>query len=315
MTLDPIKPAFDPVTLAIPLFVITIIGEIVLGRLRKAKAAYEPRDTATSLMMGLGSNIAGLLTGAAIVAVVIWVWQFRIFDIPMTAWWAWVAIFFLEDLTYYWFHRLSHERRFWWASHVNHHSSQHYNLATALRQTWTGGVAGTWLLWLPLALIGFPPAMIAIQKGISLVYQYWIHTEAVGKMPRWFEAVFNTPSHHRVHHARNPRYLDSNYAGILIIWDRLFGTFISETDEEPPRYGLVKNLGDFNILRVAFHEWIGIGRDLMTARSVREVFGYLFGPPGWSPDGSRDTSKTLKEKWLARQEAAKAEPAPPLAAE
>jgi len=314
MTLDPIKPAFDPVTLAIPLFVITIIGEIILGRLRKAKAAYEPRDTATSLMMGLGSNIAGLLTGAAIVAVVIWVWQFRIFDIPMTAWWAWVAIFFLEDLTYYWFHRLSHERRFWWASHVNHHSSQHYNLATALRQTWTGGIAGTWLLWLPLALIGFPPAMIAIQKGISLVYQYWIHTEAIGRMPRWFEAVFNTPSHHRVHHARNPRYLDANYAGILIIWDKLFGTFIPETDEEPPRYGLVKNLGDFNILRVAFHEWIGIGKDLMTARSPREVLGYLFGPPGWSPDGSRETSKTLKAKWLARQEAAK-EPAPPLAAE
>jgi sterol desaturase/sphingolipid hydroxylase (fatty acid hydroxylase superfamily) len=267
-------------------------------------------------MMGLGSNIAGLLTGAAIVAVVIWVWQHRIFDIPMTAWWAWVAIFFLEDFTYYWFHRLSHERRFWWASHVNHHSSQHYNLATALRQTWTGGVAGTWLLWLPLALIGFPPAMIAIQKGISLVYQYWIHTEAIHRMPRWFEAVFNTPSHHRVHHARNPRYLDANYAGILIIWDRLFGTYIPETDAEPPRYGLVKNLGDFNILRVAFHEWIGIGKDLAGSRSIREVLGYLFGPPGWSPDGSRETSKTLKAKWVERQKAeAGSEPAQPMAAE
>jgi sterol desaturase/sphingolipid hydroxylase (fatty acid hydroxylase superfamily) len=316
MTLDPIKPAFDPVTLAIPLFVLTIVGEILLRRFKKVKASYEARDTATSLMMGLGSNIAGLLTGAAIVAVVIWVWQHRIFDIPMTAWWAWVAIFFLEDFTYYWFHRLSHERRFWWASHVNHHSSQHYNLATALRQTWTGGVAGTWLLWLPLALIGFPPAMIAIQKGISLVYQYWIHTEAIHRMPRWFEAVFNTPSHHRVHHARNPRYLDANYAGILIIWDRLFGTYIPETDAEPPRYGLVKNLGDFNILRVAFHEWIGIGKDLAGSRSIREVLGYLFGPPGWSPDGSRETSKTLKAKWLERQKAeAGSEPAQPMAAE
>ncbi|MDB5468782.1 MAG: sterol desaturase [Caulobacter sp.] len=316
MTLDPIKPAFDPVTLAIPLFVLTIVGEILLRRFRKVKAAYETRDTATSLLMGLGSNIAGLLTGAAIVAVVIWVWQHRIFDIPMTAWWAWVAIFFIEDLTYYWFHRLSHERRFWWASHVNHHSSQHYNLATALRQTWTGGVAGTWLLWLPMALFGFPPAMIAIQKGISLVYQYWIHTEAIKKLPRWFEAVFNTPSHHRVHHARNARYLDANYAGILIIWDRLFGTYIPETDEEPPRYGLVKNLGDFNILRVAFHEWIGIGKDLAGSRSLREVLGYLFGPPGWSPDGSRETSATLKAKWLERQKAeGEAEAAPPMAAE
>lgn len=301
--MDPLKPAFDPVTLAIPIFVITILLEIVLGRMGKAKAAYEAKDTATSLGMGLGSTIVGTLTGAAIFSVSLWVYQYRLFDIGMTAIWAWVLIFFLEDLTYYWFHRIAHERRFWWASHVNHHSSQHYNLATALRQTWTGGVAGTWLLWLPLSLIGFPPAMIAIQKGVSLVYQYWIHTEAIRKMPRWFEAAFNTPSHHRVHHARNARYLDANYAGILIIWDRMFGTFIAEDEKEPPRYGLVHNLGDFNILRVAFHEWIGIGKDLMTARSPREVVGYLFGPPGWSPDGSRDTSATLKAKWKAREDA------------
>jgi len=304
--MDPLKPAFDPVTWAIPIFVITILLEIVLGRLGKAKAVYEAKDTATSLGMGLGSTIVGTLTGAAIFSVSLWVYQYRLFEIPMTAIWAWLAIFLLEDLTYYWFHRLSHERRFWWASHVNHHSSQHYNLATALRQTWSGGFAGTWLLWLPLTLIGFPPAMIAIQKGISLVYQYWVHTEAIRRLPRWFEAVFNTPSHHRVHHARNARYLDANYAGILIIWDRMFGTFIPEDDAEPCRYGLVHNLGDFNILRVAFHEWIGIGKDLLGARSPRDVVGYLFGPPGWSPDGSRDTSATLKAKWRAR-EAAKAE--------
>jgi sterol desaturase/sphingolipid hydroxylase (fatty acid hydroxylase superfamily) len=310
MTLDPLVPPFDPVTWAIPVFVITILAEIVLGRLRKAKANYEARDTATSLLMGLGSTIAGGFTAAIVVGTTVWIWQnHRLFDIPMAAWWAWVAIFFLEDLTYYWFHRLSHERRFWWASHVNHHSSQHYNLATALRQTWTGGVNGSWLLWLPMAFLGFPPAMIAVQKGISLVYQYWIHTEAIHRMPRWFEAVFNTPSHHRVHHARNPRYLDANYAGILIIWDRLFGTYIPEDDKEPPRYGLVHNLGDFNILRVAFHEWIGIGKDLAGSRSIREVFGYLFGRPGWSPDGSRETSASLKAKWRAR-EAEKAGKAP-----
>ncbi|MES2034846.1 MAG: sterol desaturase family protein [Pseudomonadota bacterium] len=304
MTLDPIKPAFDPVTWAIPIFVVTILLEIALGRLGKAKATYEAKDTATSLLMGLGSTIAGGLTAGAIFAVSVWVYQYRLFEIPMTAIWAWLAIFLLEDLTYYWFHRLSHERRFWWASHVNHHSSQHYNLATALRQTWSGGLAGTWLLWLPLSLLGFPPAMIAIQKGISLVYQYWVHTEAIRRLPRWFEAVFNTPSHHRVHHARNARYLDANYAGILIIWDRLFGTFVPEDDAEPCRYGLVHNLGDFNILRVAFHEWVGIGKDLASARSPREVVGYLFGPPGWSPDGSRDTSATLKARWRAREAAA-----------
>ena len=299
--MDPLHAPFDPVTLAIPFFVLAIILEIALARFKTVKAHYETRDTMASLAMGLGSNVAGLITGGLAFAATVWVWKHRAFDIPMTAVWAWVAIFFLEDLTYYWFHRLSHERRFWWAAHVNHHSSQHYNLSTALRQTWTGGVAATWALWLPLAFLGFPPAMLAIQKGVSLVYQFWIHTEAIKRMPRWFEAVFNTPSHHRVHHARNPRYLDSNYAGILIVWDRLFGTFQPELDEETPRYGIVKNLNNFNILRVAFHEWAGIAKDLAGARSPREVVGYLLGPPGWSPDGSRDTSATLKAQWAADQ--------------
>ena len=297
--MDPLKAPFDPVTLAVPFFVLTIILEIALTRFKAVKSHYETKDTLASLGMGLGSNVAGLLTGGAAVAATVWAWQHRVFDIPMTAIWAWVAIFFLEDLTYYGFHRLSHERRFWWAAHVNHHSSQHYNLSTALRQTWTGGLAGTWALWLPLAFLGFPPAMLAIQKGISLVYQFWIHTEAIGRMPKWFEAVFNTPSHHRVHHARNPRYLDRNYAGILIIWDKLFGTFQPELDDEKPRYGIVKNLSNFNILRVAFHEWAGIAKDLAGSRSPHEVAGYLFGPPGWSPDGSRETSATLKAQWAA----------------
>ena len=296
-----LKPPFDPVTLAIPFFILSIILEILLARFGKARANYETRDTMMSLGMGLGRGIPALFIGGAIFAATVWVWQHRVFEVPFTAWWGWVAIFFLEDLTYYWFHRLSHERRFWWAAHVNHHSSQHYNLSTALRQTWTGGLAGTWALWLPLAWLGFSPAQIAMQQGISLVYQYWIHTEAIGRMPRWFEAVFNTPSHHRVHHARNPRYLDRNYAGILIIWDRMFGTFAPELDEEKCRYGIVKNLAGFNIFRVAFHEWMAIGQDLGRSRSLREVMGYLFGRPGWSPDGSRQTSAMLRAQWEASQ--------------
>ncbi|WP_420849820.1 sterol desaturase family protein [Phenylobacterium kunshanense] len=284
----------DPVTLATPLFIITIILEIVAARLGKARANYEPRDTAVSLVMGLGSTMSGVFTAGVVAASTVWVYQHRLFDIPMTAVWAWAAIFVLEDLVYYWFHRISHERRFWWAAHVNHHTSQHYNLSTALRQTWTGGIAGTWSLWLALAFLGFPPAMIATQKGISLVYQYWIHTEVIGRMPRWFEAVFNTPSHHRVHHARNAVYLDRNYAGILIVWDKLFGTFQPELDDVPCKYGVVKNLGTFNILRVAFHEWIAMGADVL--KHPRHALGYVFGPPGWSHDGSRETSATLKAR-------------------
>lgn len=288
------EAAFHPVTVATPFFIASIILEIVLARLGKADAHYETKDTAASLGMGLGSTLAGLLTAGMILAAMTWVYQHRLLTIPMTAAWAWAAIFLLEDLTYYVFHRISHERRFWWAAHVNHHSSQHYNLSTALRQTWTGGLAGAWVLWLPLAWLGFPPAMIAIQQGLSLVYQYWIHTEAIRKLPRWFEAVFNTPSHHRVHHARNAVYLDRNYAGILIVWDRMFGTFQPELDEEPCRYGLVKNMATFNILRVAFHEWAGIVQDV--ARRPRHALGYIFGPPGWSHDGSRETSAMIKAR-------------------
>ena len=295
------KPGFDPVTLATPFFILTVLLEIALARLNLIKSRYETKDTAVSLTMGLVSTLAGLPLAAVIAAVGFWAYQHRLVTIPADAWWAWVAVFLLEDVTYYGFHRLSHERRFWWASHVNHHSSQHYNLGTALRQTWTGQVAGTWLLWVPLMWLGFPPWMVAIEKGISLVYQYWVHTEAIRRLPKPIEAVFNTPSHHRVHHARNPRYLDRNYAGILIIWDRMFGTFQAELDEEPCRYGLVHNLGTFNVLRVAFHEWIGIARDIV--RQPRQTLGWLFGPPGWSPDGSRDTSASLKAQWMARREA------------
>jgi sterol desaturase/sphingolipid hydroxylase (fatty acid hydroxylase superfamily) len=289
----------DLITLATPFFILSVILEIVLARIGKTKTNYEARDTLTSLGMGLGSTIAGLLTAGVLFAATLWVYQHRIFTIPMTAWWAWVVIFFAEDMTYYWFHRLSHERRFWWAAHVNHHSSQHYNLSTALRQTWTGGVNGSWALWLPLAFLGFPPPMIAIEKSVSLIYQFWIHTEAIRRLPAPIEYAFNTPSHHRVHHARNPRYLDSNYAGILIIWDRMFGTFVAEDEAEPPRYGIVKNLGDFNIIRAAFHEWIGIVQDVV--RHPRHTLGYLFGPPGWSHDGSRETSHHLKAAWQVRQ--------------
>jgi sterol desaturase/sphingolipid hydroxylase (fatty acid hydroxylase superfamily) len=198
------------------------------------------------------------------------------------------------------FHRTAHRVRWFWASHVNHHSSQHYNLSTALRQTWTGFIAGSFAFRLPLMLIGFHPAMVFFVGGLNLIYQFWIHTEAIKRLPRWFEAVMNTPSHHRVHHATNPRYLDANYAGVFIIWDRMFGSFTPEVDDEPIRYGIVKQLGTFNLLWSVFHEWIGIAKDLWAAPFGAKL-GYLFGPPGWSHDGSRDTSDTIKQRWQEQQ--------------
>jgi sterol desaturase/sphingolipid hydroxylase (fatty acid hydroxylase superfamily) len=250
--------------------------------------------------MGFGNTVAKLLTGGLAVALIAYVHQFRLFDIGYAAW-AFVVCFFLEDLSYYWFHRISHERRWFWASHVVHHTSQHYNLSTALRQTWTGSIGGTFIFWLPMAWIGFPPLMIAFFSGLSLVYQFWIHTEAIDRMGP-LEWVLNTPSHHRVHHATNPRYLDSNYAGVLIIWDRMFGTFVEETKEDKPIYGVVSNIHTFNPFRIAFHEWIGMVRDVGQAKTWRERLNFAFGPPGWSPDGSRPTSASLKAAWRAKQE-------------
>ncbi|MCA8886122.1 MAG: sterol desaturase family protein, partial [Hyphomonadaceae bacterium] len=216
-------------------------------------------------------------------------------------WWAWIAAFVLDDFTYYWSHRWAHTVRWFWADHVVHHSSQHYNLTTALRQTWTGTLGLNFIFWLPLVYIGFPPLMVLMFSSISLVYQFWIHTELIDRMGP-FEWVFNTPSHHRVHHATNAKYLDANYAGVLIIWDRMFGSFVPEDDNEKPHYGIVSQLGTFNPFRVAFHEWLGIWRDVTHARSFGEMIGYVFGPPGWSPDGSRKTSASIKAEWAKRQQ-------------
>jgi sterol desaturase/sphingolipid hydroxylase (fatty acid hydroxylase superfamily) len=293
---------FDPdliITYAVPGFVLAILIEMIWIRTRGG-GRYQFQDSATSLSMGLGNQAVGLIGAGIVAAAYFAVYQVRLFDIPW-AWWSLLACFLLEDLAYYWFHRISHERRWFWASHVIHHTSQHYNLTTALRQTWTGALTGAFVFWLPLVWIGFPPEMVLMFSAFSLIYQFWIHTELIGRMGP-LEWVLNTPSHHRVHHATNPNYLDANYAGVLIIWDRLFRTFVRE--EERPTYGILANLGAFNPLRVAFHEWAAIARDVSGAKSLREAAGYLFGPPGWSPDGSRKTSAAVKAAWRAELVAA-----------
>jgi sterol desaturase/sphingolipid hydroxylase (fatty acid hydroxylase superfamily) len=284
---------------AIPFFIVTVIIEIILTvKIKMDEYAY--KDAATSISMGLIGNIGiGLLTKGAVFGIFLIIYNsFPLFEIPF-AWWAWILVFFAEDLTYYWFHRISHESRFFWASHIVHHSSLKYNLSTALRQTWTGSFT-SFVFWIPLVLIGFHPVMIIMQKSISLIYQYWIHTELIKKMPKWFEAVFNTPSHHRVHHATNPQYLDRNHAGIFIIWDRLFGTF--EPEVEKPVYGLVKNIDTFNPVKVAFLEWFDLLKDIFTSKtSFLNKIKYLLKPPGWKHDGTGLLSADFRKKWEQKQ--------------
>ena len=293
-------PDFNPTQWAVPGFVALVLIEMIWAWRRNARA-YEPKDTLVSLAFGLGSTVSGLLFGGLFFTLYLFVWEFRLFDIGW-AWWVWITCFVLDDLKYYWVHRFGHRMRWFWASHVNHHSSQHYNLSTALRQSWTGFLTLGFVFALPLVLLGFHPVMIAICGGFNLIYQFWIHTEAIDRMPRWFEAVMNTPSHHRVHHATNPRYLDRNYAGVFIVWDKMFGTFEPETREEPIRYGIVRQLGSFNLLWAVFHEWVSIAQDMWSA-PWRHKLSYLLREPGWSHDGSRETSDQIRARWADRQQA------------
>jgi sterol desaturase/sphingolipid hydroxylase (fatty acid hydroxylase superfamily) len=268
---------------AIPFFVLLLAVEWLSYRQVHDHdlVGYEARDTGTSLAMGLGNVTINVAWKLAVVAVYAALYELTPLRLPADAWWVWVLLFFLDDLAYYWFHRVSHESRLFWASHVVHHSSRHYNLSTALRQTW---VPMTYLpFWLPLPLLGFEPWMVLLAQSWSLIYQFWIHTERVRRLPRALEAVLNTPSHHRVHHGANDVYLDRNYGGILIAWDRLFGTYVPEG--ERVRYGLTKNIQTFNPVHVAFHEYVALWRDVRRARSWRTRFALAYHGPGWQPDG------------------------------
>ncbi len=251
---------------------------------------YETKDTFASLSMGIGNVLVKLFSKSIIVGAYFFVYQFAIFEIG-TAWWAWVLLFFAEDFTYYIFHRASHNCRFFWASHVIHHSSQNFNLSTALRQTWTGTLTG-FVFWLWLPLIGFHPIMILTMQAISLIYQFWIHTETIRTLGplEWF---MNTPCHHRIHHASNLKYLDRNQAGVLIIWDKLLGTFIKEDDEKPV-YGLTQNIHTYNPVKIAFHEWQDMWNDIKKQNTWQTRFSYIWKAPGWSHDGSRKTAKELR---------------------
>ena len=270
---------------AIPFFLLTVALEALALRHaahhghdhEDAPVGYERRDTATSLTMGVGHLAIGAAWKLVWAAILAAIYTASPLKLPTDAWWSWVALFFADDLAYYAYHRGHHRVRLFWATHVVHHSSQHYNFSTALRQDWSPFSAT--LFWLPSALL-FPPWMVFLAIGWNLLYQFTLHTETVRRLPRPVEWVLNTPSHHRVHHGSQEQYLDKNYGGILIVWDRLFGTFAPE--RERVRYGLTTNIETFNPVRVAFHEFAAIGRDLRAARSWRERLGLLLGPPGWS---------------------------------
>lgn len=288
---------------AAPFFVVTVALEWWLVARGKLGGRYEWRDAVTSMTMGLGNLVTDLLFGFISLGILVFFWQFRLIDLGVSLPVILLALV-AQDFVYYWKHRASHRIRWFWSAHVVHHSSQHYNLSTALRQPWTSNFTGYVLLSSPLVLFGFHPLLIGFVGAINLLYQYWIHTEAIEKFPRWFEFIFNTPSHHRVHHSTHPTHLDMNYAGIFIIWDRMFGSFIEERDDEVMTYGLVKNIETYNPVRVALAEWVAIFRDAFgPGLTLRQRFGYVFAPPGYSHDGSRQGSEEILAEWKAREDA------------
>ena len=280
----------DIIIFAIPVFILFLALEIAsyYWLPDDEERGYNVRDSATSISMGLGNVAINL--GWKIVVLAIYTALYLIAPVHLSASnpWTWVALFLLDDLAFYWYHRTHHEIRMFWASHVVHHSSEHYNLSTALRQP----VAGAFGVWVPYGLpaaVGVRPSIIETSRALNLIYQYWIHTDLVGKLgplERWF----NTASHHRVHHGSNPRYIDRNHGSILIVWDRLFGTF--EPEGERVRYGLTKDIDTFNPVRVAFHEWVAIWRDVRAASSWRDRLGYMFKGPGWRPEASEPRARS-----------------------
>jgi len=279
---------------AAPFFVLTVALEWALVSRGKVGGRYETKDAVTSMLMGLGNLVSDITMGFISVWVLMWAWQYRIFDIGVSLPIICLALI-AQDFVYYWKHRAAHRIRWFWTAHVVHHSSEHYNLSTALRQPWNNHFTGFVLLSTPLVILGIHPLLLGFVGAINLLYQYWIHTEAIGKMPKWFEAVMNTPSHHRVHHGTNPQYLDANYAGIFIVWDKLFGSFVPERSDIKIEYGLVKNIETHNPIRIAFAEMLGAIKDVIGPnRSLVSRLKYLFAPPGYSHDGSRQSSEDIK---------------------
>lgn len=243
------------------------------------KQAYDWRAWAASLADAVGRRLVDGLGLSLVAPLLLWVYQHRLTTLTLDSGWMFLALFFGEELCYYGYHRAAHRIRWFWATHAVHHSPNELTLATALRLGWTGKLTGTALFFAPLVWVGFDPLAVFVAVALNLLYQFWIHAAWIPRLGP-LEWVFNTPAHHRVHHASNPAYLDRNYGGVLIIFDRLFGTFASEQANNPPRYGLTTPLHSHNPIYIALHEWLNLGRDLWASRSWADVGRALLAPPG-----------------------------------
>ena len=295
---------------ALPTVVVaSLVEALVLARIR----AYDWRATAVSLF-DLFARVAvqiflPLSIATPLIALAV---QHRVGQIALDTWPAILGLFLGQEFCYYWFHRAAHRVRWFWCNHAVHHSPNELNLSAAYRIGILSRASGSAAFYVPLIWLGFEPRVVFAMLSLNLLYQFWIHATWIPKLG-WLELVLNTPSAHRVHHAANLEYLDANYGGVLIVFDRLFGTYRAERDDVPCRYGLVVPMTGYNPLRIELFQWRALVRDLLAARSVRAVFGHLFLAPGWSPHGPGSTTEALRAQAALASPESAAERSPTLA--
>ncbi len=281
------------IVLAIPIFIFFLCIEIAINFFKKTNY-YQVNDTINSISTGIISRI----TGVVLLIIPFSIYQYCFNQYALLTWSTdsastWIVAFIVYDFCYYWFHRYAHEVNILWASHVVHHQSEEYNLSTALRQTSTSAWFG-WVFYLPMAFLGIDPIVTLTVGGLNLIYQFFVHTQLVGKLPSWIEAVFVTPSLHGVHHGQNTVYIDKNYAGVFIIWDRLFNTYQVELDSEKPVYGVRKALKSWNPVWANIEPYYRLAEDAWHTKSWRNKLTLWFKPTGWRPD---DVIKTVPRQY------------------
>lgn len=265
---------------SIPAFIVLIAIEVIVDKIKQTNY-YRLNDTISNINTGIVQQVTGVLLKLLNIGIYIWIYEnYRIATVPQK-WYTWIFLLFAVDFFYYWFHRLSHEVSILWGTHVVHHQSEEYNLSVALRQSATQ-VFGSFWFYLPLAFIGFDPITFVIVAQIQTLYQFWIHTRFIEKMPTWFEFVFNTPSHHRVHHGVNPKYIDKNHGGTFIFYDRIFGTF--QQEEEKVYYGTTSQLKSWNIAVANFDYYGWVASQLSKVKNIKDFFLVMIKAPGWRPD-------------------------------
>ncbi len=263
---------------------------------RSRPEGYDWKASACSLADLAGRQLLRFVPLAVIAPWMAWTWEHRLFTQSLDNVGSILLLFFGLEFFYYWYHRFSHTTRWFWAGHSPHHSPNQLNLSAAYRLGWLGRLTGSTLFFTPLVLLGFTPTVVLTSLVLNLLYQFWLHADWVPRLG-WLEGIFNTPSNHRVHHARNPEYLDANFGGVLVVFDRLFGTYIPERDDVPCDYGTITPaVSSRNPFVLNFTPWIGLFKDLRTARSPREVWMYTFGPPGWRPDGEGLTTAEIRRR-------------------